>query len=161
VPSTPTSEVSRILDQLHRAYHGPAWHGPALAEILSGVTFETAARRAIPGAHTVWELVLHITVWITVSTRRIEGAAIPTLPPDQDWPAAPEPSELPWQQALDLLAEAQRNLEATVGKLTDERLRDKVLGHVPYSIYTMLHGVAQHNLYHAGQIALLKKAEHP
>ncbi|MGA2741640.1 MAG: DinB family protein [Bryobacteraceae bacterium] len=152
------SEVSRILDQLHRAYQGPAWHGPALREILTGVTWQTAAQRPIRGAHTIWELVLHITVWISVPTQRIEGAEIPTLPPDHDWPAAPEPSESAWQQAVDRLAEAQRNLESAVRQLTDERLREKVLGEVPYSIYTMLHGVVQHNLYHAGQIALLKKA---
>ncbi|HXM44038.1 MAG TPA: DinB family protein [Bryobacteraceae bacterium] len=149
-------EVSRILDQLHRAYEGPAWHGPALREILTGVTWQTAAQRPIPGAHTIRELVLHM--WISVPTRRIEGAEMPTLPPEQDWPAAPEPTESAWQQALDRLAEAQRNLESQVGQLTDDRLRDKVLGEVPYSIYTMLHGVVQHNLYHAGQIALLKKA---
>jgi uncharacterized damage-inducible protein DinB len=152
------TEVSRILDQVHRAYEGPAWHGPALREVLSGVAYQSAAQRPIPDAHTIWELVLHITVWISVPTQRIAGAEIPTLPPEQDWPAAPEPTESGWRQALDGLAEAQRNLEAEVGKLTDDRLRDKVLGTVPYSIYTMLHGVAQHNLYHAGQIALLKKA---
>ena len=152
------TEVTRLLDQLHRAYEGPAWHGPALREILDGVTWQTAAQRPIPGAHTIWELVLHLTVWISVPTRRIEGAEIPTLPPDQDWPTAPEPSESGWRAARDRLAQAQHNLELAVGKLTDDRLRDKVQGTVPYSIYTMLHGVAQHNLYHAGQIALLKKA---
>ena len=155
------TEVSRILDQLHRAYEGPAWHGPALREILSGVTYQTAAQRPISDAHTIWELVLHITVWMSVPTRRLEGAEIPTLPPDRDWPAAPGPAESGWRQALDGLAQAQRDLEAAVGKLTDDRLRDKVLGDVPYSVYTMLHGVVQHNLYHAGQIALLKKAAHP
>ena len=149
------TEVSRILDQLHRAYEGPA------REVLAGVTSQTAAQRPIPGAHTIWELVLHLTVWMSVPTRRIAGAEIPTLPPDQDWPAAPEPSESGWQQALDRLAEAHCNLESEVRKLTDDRLREKVLGEVPYSIYTMLHGVVQHNLYHAGQIALLKKAGRP
>lgn len=153
------TETSRILDQLHRAYEGPAWHGPALREVLSGINWQTAANRPIPGAHTIWELVLHLTVWISVPTQRIAGAEIPTLPPDQDWPAAPEPSESAWQQALDQLAQAQRNLESEVRTLTDDRLREKVLGEVPYSIYTMLHGVVQHNLYHAGQIALLKKAQ--
>jgi uncharacterized damage-inducible protein DinB len=155
------TEVSRILDQLHRAYEGPAWHGPALREVLAGVTSQTAAQRPIPGAHTIWELVLHLTVWMSVPTRRIAGAEIPTLPPDQDWPAAPAPSESGWREALYQLAQAQRNLESEVRKLTDDRLREKVLGEVPYSIYTMLHGVVQHNLYHAGQIALLKKAIRP
>jgi uncharacterized damage-inducible protein DinB len=152
------SEVSRILDQLHRAYEGPAWHGPALRPILDGVTWHGAAKRPLPDAHTIWELVLHITVWMSVVTLRLEGAEIPTLPPAEDWPAAPEPSESGWLHALDRLTEAQRGLEAEVQKLTDDRLRDRVLGEVPYSIYTMLHGVVQHNLYHAGQIALLKKA---
>jgi uncharacterized damage-inducible protein DinB len=151
-------ETSRILDQLHRAYEGPAWHGPALREVLSGVTWQTAAQRPIPSAHTIWELVLHLTVWMSVPTRRIQGGEIPTLPPDQDWPTPPAPSESGWREALDQLAQAQRNLEDEVRNLTDERLREKVLGEVPYSIYTMLHGVVQHNLYHAGQIALLKKA---
>jgi uncharacterized damage-inducible protein DinB len=152
------SEVSRILDQLHRAYEGPAWHGPALRENLAGITHQTAALRPIPGAHTIWELVLHLTVWISVPTSRIAGAEIPTLTPDQDWPAPPASTESAWSEALHQLALAQYALESEVRKLTDDRLRDKVLGEVPYSIYTMLHGVVQHNLYHAGQIALLKKA---
>ncbi|MGD0363265.1 MAG: DinB family protein [Bryobacteraceae bacterium] len=152
------TEVARILDQIHRSYEGPAWHGPALREILDGVSWQTAAQRPIPEAHTIWELVLHITVWISVPTQRIEGAEIPTLAPEQDWPTPPAPGEATWQAALDHLVQAQRELESAIRGLTDDRLRDKVLGHVPYSIYTMLHGVAQHNLYHAGQIALLKKA---
>src|SRR5450432_2781890 len=65
------AEVNRILDQLHRAYDGPAWHGPALREILAGVTWQTAALHPITGAHTIWELVLHLTVWMSVVTRRI------------------------------------------------------------------------------------------
>jgi uncharacterized damage-inducible protein DinB len=153
-------ETARILDQLHRAYEGPAWHGPALREVLAGVTWQTAAQRPIPGAHTIWELVLHLTVWMAVPTRRIAGAEIPTLPANEDWPTAPEPTESGWREALDQLAQAQRALESEVRQLPDDRLREKVLGEVPYSIYTMLHGVGQHNLYHAGQIALLKKAAH-
>jgi len=154
-------ETARILDQLHRAYEGPAWHGPALREVLAGVTWQTAALRPIPGAHTIWELVLHLTVWISVPTRRLEGAEIPTLPADEDWPAPPAPSESAWREALDRLADRQRDLESAVRDLPDDRLREKVLGDIPYSIYTMLHGVVQHNLYHAGQIALLKKGIHP
>ena len=152
------SEVNRILDQLQRAYEGPAWHGPALREVLAGVTYQTAAQRPIPDAHTIWEIVLHLSVWMSVPARRIAGEEVSNPPPDQDWPAAPPPSEEAWRQALDQLAQAQRDLEAKIRTLTDDRLREKVGGPVPYSIYTLLHGVVQHNLYHAGQIALLKKA---
>jgi len=86
------------------------------------------------------------------------GRRDPTLPPDQDWPAAPEPSESGWHQALDQLTQARRTLESEVRKLTDDRIREKVLGEVPYSIYTAVHCVVQNNLYHAGQIALRKQA---
>ncbi|MGO4884128.1 MAG: DinB family protein [Bryobacteraceae bacterium] len=154
------SEVTRILDQIHRAYEGPCWHGPALRAVLAGVDYRAAGARPMAEAHTIWELVLHITVWMSVVTGRLDGAEIPTLPPEQDWPAAPAPTESGWLDALGALAQAQLSLESAVGKLTDDRLRDKVLGDTPYSIYTMLHGVVHHNLYHAGQIALLKKAAH-
>lgn len=151
-------ETRRILDQFHRAYEGPAWHGPALLEVLKGVTWQSAAQRPIPGGHTIWELVLHIAVWISVPLQRIQGAVMPTLTPAEDWPTPPEPSEPAWHQALAGLAAAHSDMEAALGDFTDDRLRDTVLGEVPYSIYTMLHGVVQHMLYHAGQIALLKKA---
>jgi uncharacterized damage-inducible protein DinB len=152
------SETARIVDQLHRAYHGPAWHGPALGEILAGVTAEMAALRPLPGAHTIWEIVLHIAVWEVAVTRRLQGEEIPKLMPEQDWPAVHETNEAAWQRALDALLEAQVNLEARIARMEDARLSEKVLGARPYSIYTMLHGVVQHNLYHAGQIALLKRA---
>lgn len=152
------SETVRIADQLHRAYAGPAWHGPALTEILAGVTPEGAAGRALAGVHTIWEIVAHITVWMSVCTRRIEGEKIPTLPPEKDWPAVRDFSGAAWKRALDDLAEAQKRLEALVRSLPESRLPDTVMGERPYSVYEMLHGVVQHNLYHAGQIALLKKA---
>jgi len=150
------SESSRIAAQLHHAYHGPAWHGPALTAVLAGVTPELAARRPVPAAHTIWEIVLHITVWISVVTRRLHGEEITVLPPHLDWPAPPEASPDAWRQTLDRLAQAEQTLEDDVRGLPDDRLREKVMGDVPYSIYVMLHGVVQHSLYHAGQIALLK-----
>ena len=152
------SETSRIAAQLHHAYHGPAWHGPALAQVLAGVTAGLAAGRPIPAAHTIWEIVIHITVWISVAARRLHGEEITDLPPHLDWPTPPEASPDAWRQTLDRLARAEQTLEHDVRGLPDDRLREKVMGDVPYSIYVMLHGVVQHNLYHAGQIALLKIA---
>jgi hypothetical protein len=51
-----TSEIARIDDELRRAYEGGAWHGPALREVLAGVSSETAAERPVPGGHTIWEM---------------------------------------------------------------------------------------------------------
>ena len=57
------AEAKRIAEQHRRAYHGEAWHGPSVFETLRGVTAATAAKRPISGAHTIWELVLHLTSW--------------------------------------------------------------------------------------------------
>lgn len=146
------SEVERIADQLHRSYYGEAWHGPALAELLKGVSAEQAARRAIPSAHTIWELVLHIAAWESAATQALSGAALPTLPWDGDWPK-PGAS---WEEAQARLKRSTDELESAIRRLPDTKLSETVPGR-EYSVYYLLHGVVQHNLYHAGQIALLKK----
>jgi len=151
------TEVERIGEQLRRAYEGEAWHGPALQEILAGVTTAQAASRPLPQAHTIWELVLHIAAWESVVRRRLGGEAIGDLPPEQDWPPVGDTSEAAWKKALDELERGHQALRAAVAGLSDARLAEKVLEQ-DYSVYAMLHGVVQHDLYHAGQIALLKKA---
>jgi len=152
------SEVSRILDQLQRAKHGPAWHGPALDVILANVTAEAASRRPLPQAHSIWEIVLHIGVWMSIAARRIQGDHVPSLTTEQDWPPATGTSETDWRRALGALGEAQEKLEEEVKTLAEERLNQVVMGDTPQSIYVLLHGIVQHNLYHAGQISLLKNA---
>ncbi|MFQ5696228.1 MAG: DinB family protein [Terriglobia bacterium] len=153
------SEVERIADQLRRAYEGPAWHGPALREILAGVTAEQAARRPISGAHTIWELVLHIAAWESIARRRLSGEVITDVPDEQDWPPVRDTSEAAWKKALDDLERGHQQLRQAVAALTDARLGQKAPGkQQDWSIYATVHGVVQHNLYHAGQIALLKKA---
>jgi uncharacterized damage-inducible protein DinB/heme-degrading monooxygenase HmoA len=150
-------ETERIQDQLRRAFEGEAWHGPALRELLSETTAKQADRRTIPGAHTIWELVLHIGAWDQVVRRRLEGERVTDLPPEQDWPAAPG-GDAAWQEAVTALERGQQRLRERVREFPDSRLGDTVPG-MNYSFYTMLHGVIQHDLYHAGQIAILKKAQ--
>ena len=150
------SEVDRIADQLRRAYEGEAWHGPPLKQILAGVTAEQAARRPVANAHTIWELVLHIAVWESVVRRRLAGE-VTDPSPEQDWPPVRDTSEAAWKKALADLEHGHLQLRQSVATLNDTQLSDKVPGK-NYSRYGMLHGVVQHDLYHAGQIALLKKA---
>lgn len=150
-------EVERIANQLRRAFEGEAWHGPALSEILSGVSADQAAKRPVGNTHTMWELVLHIEVWESVVRRRLGGERIDELSPAQDWPAMGETTAAAWEQTRARLDASNRALQQEIGKLKDEQLSAPVPGK-GYSIYDMLHGVVQHDLYHAGQIALLKKA---
>jgi uncharacterized damage-inducible protein DinB len=150
------SETARIRDQLRRAYEGDAWHGPSLRELLSGVRAEQAARRHLSGAHTIWEIVLHLDAWMAAAARAIAGEPMPQPPWEGDWPPPAAASEKEWVLALDALERTERALEAAVENLSDARLEEKVPGR-EYSFYYLLHGIVQHNTYHAGQIILLKK----
>ena len=150
------TEIARIQDQLRRAFEGPAWHGPSLHELLSNVPASKAAARPIEGAHSIWELVLHIIAWERVVVRRLAGETIDKLSPAEDWPAINDTGERAWSEAQAQLQAAHQELHEAIGKFPEARLGDKVSGKYPY--YGLLHGVIQHNLYHAGQIAILKKA---
>jgi uncharacterized damage-inducible protein DinB len=151
------SEVKRIGSQLRRAFEGVAWHGPSVKEILSDVSAERAAARPLDAAHTIWELVLHIAAWERVVLRRLEGEALESVPDAVDWPQVRDRSEESWREALVQLERGNQALRDRISGLEDQQL-DQIAAGTNYSIYFMLHGVIQHDLYHAGQIALLKRA---
>ena len=150
------SEISRIAQQLKLAYEGEAWHGPAVLEILSGVDARAAATRPIPNAHTIWELTLHISGWENVIRRRLGGEAC-TLSDADNFPDVKDKSEAAWHKTVDTLKRTNQELLAAMNATPDSRLADRVPGK-NYDVYTMLHGAVQHALYHAGQIAILKRA---
>ncbi len=149
------NDVEFLADQFERAYRGAAWHGPGLREVLAGVTAEQAAAKPAPGAHSIWELVNHAGAWIGAVRRRLGGEAL-DLSAEQDWPIVDGGGEAGWQQTLAALDDEQRRLREAIGALPLEGLRAHVPG-TEYSVRFMLEGVIQHNLYHAGQIAMLKK----
>lgn len=152
------SELERIRDQLWRSLEGEAWHGPALLEALAGVDAAAAAARPVAEAHTIWEIVLHVTVTVELVEGRLTGEPR-RLSPDEDWPAPPtDGGEAAWQAAVARLRDVHGKL------LEDLTHRDDVELDAPIvpafsSLYVTLHGLVQHNLYHAGQIVLLAKAQ--
>jgi uncharacterized damage-inducible protein DinB len=149
------SEITNILDELKKINEGGAWHGPALREILAGVTAEQAAARPIPNAHTIWELVLHITAWENVFFQRLAGT--PSDEPEEgDFPPVDKTDAVAWEQALAKLESTHERLMKTVSSLSDSDLTKNVAGK-EYSVGFMLRGIALHHVYHAGQIALLKR----
>ena len=148
--------VALIVDQMRRSFDGDAWHGPSVIEILEGFTAKQAAAKPIPQAHSAWELVLHMTTWSKVVLRRLAGQAYE--PSDaENYPSIPDKSENAWKQAVEALRRSHDDLVRAMEKLPETRLPDIVPGK-PYSVEFMLHGIVQHDLYHAGQIAILKKA---
>jgi uncharacterized damage-inducible protein DinB len=149
------NEIDRIADQLQRAYAGPAWHGPSVLEALEGVTPETAARRTVGTAHTIWELVHHIGAWADIPRRRILGETF-EVTDALNFPPMPNPDTAGWNKSLEALAESQKKLLDLLRTLDPARLDEPVMKDGP-TLYTLLHGVVQHHVYHAGQIVLLKK----
>jgi hypothetical protein len=150
-------EARRIRDQLRRALEGDAWHGPSLRELLADGDAELAARVPHGSAHGIWQIVLHITTWLTVPRLRLAGQAIE---PDEtdDWPEVGAPTEERWRAAVASLENAGRALLDDLDDLDDARLEEIVPGRT-HDVYTLLHGAIQHALYHAGQIALLKRLQ--
>jgi uncharacterized damage-inducible protein DinB len=150
------NQIEFIGDQWRRAYAGEAWHGPSLQEILAGVTAEQALARPIAEGHCIWELTMHIGVWMSAARRRLAGDTVqPT--PQEDWPLIDGGSPAAWQQTLAALQQEHTQLQAAICSLPESSLENQTPGK-NYSLAFLLHGVVQHNLYHAGQIALLKKA---
>jgi uncharacterized damage-inducible protein DinB len=153
------SAAAEIANLIERTVSGPMWHGPALNELLDGVTYEQASAQPIVGAHTIWELVLHITAWADIACDRLHKKSLGTQPNEVDWPPTPAPTEIAWTQARARLTASHQALAKEAAKLTSEDLRAIVPVDGPqYPVWTLLHGVVEHGTYHGGQIALLKRA---
>jgi uncharacterized damage-inducible protein DinB len=150
------TEAARIADQLRRAFEGDAWHGPALLELLAEVDAATAASHPLPDVHSIWELVLHVAAWDEAVNRRIVVGKAVQLHDAENFPPVKDKSRAAWKKAVAHLKKAHAALIKTVAALPDRRLRERVPGK-KYDNGFMLHGVTQHELYHAGQIAILQK----
>jgi uncharacterized damage-inducible protein DinB len=152
----PKSEPALIAEQLRRAFEGDAWHGPAVLELLEDVDAAAAAAKPLRDVHSIWELVLHIAVWDSAGCRRLAGEK---WQPEgtANFPLVPKSTEAAWRKAVAHAKRTHDVLVKTVAALPESRLRERVPGK-KYDFYHMLHGIAQHELYHAGQIAILKKA---
>lgn len=151
------TESARLAEQLRNAFEGDAWHGPALLELLADVDSATAAAHPLPSVHSIWELVLHVAAWDDAVNRRIVLRKALQLNDAENFPPVVDPNEAAWKKAVAEVKKTHAQLLKTVEALPDSRLAERVPGK-KYDIRFMLEGVAQHELYHAGQIAILKKA---
>ncbi|HXH93992.1 MAG TPA: DinB family protein [Thermoanaerobaculia bacterium] len=145
-------EIERILDQLNRSWGGPSWTGVDIQPLLDGISEEQARAHPLPNAHSILELTAHMTAWMNAVAARL-GGDTRELTPEEDWR---DVTQLTWPAAITEMENAQSHLSDVIARLTPDDLDKKVAGR-KYTIYVMLHGVIQHNLYHAGQIGLLKK----
>ncbi|HKW90018.1 MAG TPA: DinB family protein [Candidatus Acidoferrales bacterium] len=159
----PQVQVKELIAMLDEAYAGPAWHGPCLRQSLRGVTPRAAARRPGRGRHNIWELAVHATYWKYVAIRRILGETeLRFGEPGHNFferPAkgagASEQAAL-WRRDLARLARMHKELRKAVGSLEDSLLDRRARGG-RHTNRVLIAGEAMHDVYHAGQIQLLKR----
>ena len=141
------SRIELLLDVIDRAFDKAAWHGTTLKGSLRGLKPKTALWRPAPDRHNIWELVLHAAYWKYIVTRRLTGDTETRFPRSpSDWPRIPDE---PTQAAL------TRDVALLVAE--HARLRGAVAPGWP--VLRLVHGIAAHDLYHTGQIPLLKRLQ--
>jgi hypothetical protein len=153
------TECNRIAYQLASTISGEAWYGDSLQEILAKVTVEQAKACPIANVHSIWELLYHVEAWVRFAIGAIDGTPIPpwpAMPVELDWPPVTETSKHAWKQAVDSFFSQHAKLVEKIKAFTDEGLEATVPGRT-YSFYRLFQSTTQHAVYHAGQIALLKK----
>lgn len=157
------SESRRIADLMARVIEGDPWHAANVMHVLADVSAAEAKSRPLPGVHSIWELVLHLTGWANEVTARVKGRAAGT-PAVGDWPKAGAATEARWAEARQGLADAYAALNEVVATLPAAELKRPVLDRrnnalgTGLSRYLTIHGAIHHGVYHAGQMAMLKKA---
>jgi uncharacterized damage-inducible protein DinB len=140
--------------ELTKGHEAEPWHGPSTKSLLEGITAEEAASHVIPGFHSIWELVLHMDAWQREVFRRLDASFIPEIPEEGDWRRPVDVSEGSWKLSL---AELDSSLHQIVNALNNlAKTADENSG-PNITLAPALSGLVQHNAYHSGQIAILRK----
>ena len=156
------TEIARIQDTLQRIYDGHAFYGDPIVAVLADVDAQQAFWVPPGGTHSIWQLVQHMTIWLRIIRERLTSPTIVDVDNNDDtFPSAPAPTHEDWNSAKDGFHAALLALIEAAGKFPPEKL-DAMVPEREYTFYMLLHGAAQHSLYHTGQIALMKRmwAEH-
>jgi uncharacterized damage-inducible protein DinB len=147
-------EVKLLYDQIDTTFRGKSWHGPNMIQVLEGISVEKARLRSLSERHSIWELVNHMNYWMSAALKGVKFGEMPSEKEFGDWPIIGLTAE-EWRESVaDLERTVNEVLNALMG-LSANKLEEKVPGK-SYTYRSLLHGVLHHNLYHMGQIAVLK-----
>jgi uncharacterized damage-inducible protein DinB len=143
---------------LDESYQKKAWQGANLRGALRGVGAQQAAWRPAPGRHNIWELALHAAYWKYAVRRMLTGEKRGAFAvTGSNWFVRPvSPTERAWKEDLALLDAEHRRLKEAASRLPTSALSRKPR-RSKYTTATLLYGVASHDVYHTGQIQLLKR----
>ena len=156
--TTKTREIEQLLAIIDQAYDHRSWHGTNLRGSIRGLSPQQAAWRPGSSRHNIWEIVVHAAYWKYAVWRRLTGAGRGSFPlKGSNWFARPETeSRAAWRSDVELLERMHRNLRAAVGDMPGRELRRTPRGST-VSTFDVIAGIAAHDLYHAGQVQLLKR----
>ena len=151
--------TDRLADLFRNAHDGTTWHGQSVTKVLQNISTKQAAAKPIPNSHSIWDYVLHIVNWRVYATRNLKENTpyLVDLNTDLDWTPITDFSEAAWKKALEQFHQSALELEAAIREMGEEQLFEKIVTGSKNSCYITLHGVIQHDIYHSGQIMLLKK----
>ena len=125
--------------------------------ILGDISAELAGARPLPEAHTIWELVMHMTFWEEVATRRLAGERAGLIE-ERNFPPMPAITEANWRRTLDEFRSSNASFREALAKLDPSKL-DEPSAAGKRTYYHEAHGLIEHHVYHLGQIAMLKKSQ--
>jgi hypothetical protein len=168
-----------LMAAVDQAFQRKSWHGPNLRGALRGVTAEEAAWRPAPGRHNIWELALHAAYWKYIVARRLRGSARAAFPlPGRDFFSRPFAASSPaaltaggrapdslaisdadWRRELELLVDMHRQMRAAIAALPAAAIDRPSAPGSKTTARDLILGAAAHDLYHAGQIQLLKRLQ--
>jgi uncharacterized damage-inducible protein DinB len=143
-------DIRNLSKLLQRVYSGKAWHGPSVMDVLKDMN-DTTARKKVGNSHSIVQLVLHMVSWRTFVTKRLLGDSTFELSDDQNFPP-----ETDWETAMQKLERSQSELLHAIDTITDEKLAETVANR-KYDFFVLLHGIIHHDIYHIGQIQLIRK----
>lgn len=154
----PDPAISQLLAFIDAAYNKKSWHGTNLRGAIRGLTPARAAWRPAPARHNIWELIVHAAYWKYVGLRRLTGGARGSFPlRGSNWMTRPQDASVKALTSdVALLEQMHRALREAVASLSPRELAITPPGS-SVSNFALLSGVAAHDLYHAGQIQLLKR----
>jgi len=149
------SETYRITELLRRTFDGEPWYGPSVMDVLTEVTLEETLNQ-LTGTHTIAELVEHMIGWRTFVIKRLQGDANFDINQEESFKKIAAMTTEQWMDMLQRLQQTQADLLQILSQISDEKLNETVAGR-EYNFDKMLHGIIHHDIYHIGQIVLLRR----
>ena len=149
------TEIERLQDLLERTYSGTCFHGDSIMKLFEDIDAAQAILVPDGASHSIWQIVEHMAGWLDVIRRRLTSPILVSMPEEKNFPPTPQASHENWNATLNSFDAVLHALIAEIGKFPESNLGAQVPGK-DYTFDVLLHGAVHHNLYHLGQISMIK-----